>query len=206
MHGFSDDSKPVSGRGFLVQFLLLLPGALLAPIIHEWVKAMTSTALGDPTPRNAGYLNPLKCFEPIGFFFMLSFHVGWGRPVPTSPLHYKDRRMGTILVQIVPILTNLLIGMLTVFALQFMPIGNVFVAVAIFNFAQMNVGLAVFSLLPIHPMGGSKLIQMFVSPTTAMSLTHREKMLQVVMIFLLMFNILQMLIFPVRDFFLRLVI
>ncbi len=77
-----------------MSYLYAIPGALLAPIIHEWVKAMCSARQGDPTPKAKGFLcgNPFKYFEPIGFFLMIMFGFGWGRPVPTSALYYKDRR------------------------------------------------------------------------------------------------------------------
>ncbi|MCL2216635.1 MAG: site-2 protease family protein [Defluviitaleaceae bacterium] len=200
-----------------MDFFLLLPGAFFAPIIHEWVKARVSATLGDPVPRNSGFLrwNPLKYFEPIGFFFMMMFHVGWGRPVPTSPLYYKDRRMGTILVHTAPILANLLVGMLAAFlwtailrdalfaragASEWGMRTLVYTNRAMHRFVQMNIGLAVFSLIPVFPMGGSKLLQLFVSPETSMRLNHYEKPMQIILILMLIFGMLQMLIFPIRDF------
>ena len=58
-----------------MRFLFLLPAAFLAPVIHEMVKALISTAQGDPAPRRHGFLtaNPFKYFEPIGFIFIMVF-------------------------------------------------------------------------------------------------------------------------------------
>jgi len=98
-----------------ITILLMFPGAFFAPVIHEFTKARVSAALGDPTPKRHGFLtyNPFKFFEPIGFIFMLAFRgVGWGQPVPTSPLHYKDRRKGVLLTYTVPMFVNLLVGLL----------------------------------------------------------------------------------------------
>ncbi|MCL2841126.1 MAG: site-2 protease family protein [Defluviitaleaceae bacterium] len=198
-----------------------LPGAFLAPMIHEWVKACTSAVLGDPSPRKAGFLswNPLKYFEPIGFLFMLAFGVGWGRPVPTSAFYYKDRRLGVILVHIMPIITNLFVGMLVMFlwstfvdSLFGMVSGNdipvLFMHVAhssIHHFAAMNIGLAIFSLIPMYPLAGSKLLPLFVSPNTVMQLNQREKPIQAIVIILLIFGVIPMLLNPIIDFFMRLV-
>jgi len=211
-----------------MNFLLMLPGAFLAPILHEWVKAMVSRALGDPVPKNSGFLswNPLKYFEPIGFILMLSVGVGWGRPVPTSPLYYKDRRMGTILTYTAPIVANLLVGMLVAFIWRVVFMDAVFwwgqnmlyntgatwpitwalyLSIAIRLFAQMNIGLAVFSLIPVFPLAGSKILQLFASSETNMRMMHNEKMMQFILMITLMFGVLQMLIFPIRDFILNLV-
>jgi len=100
----------------------MLPAAFLAPIIHEWTKAIVSTALGDPTPKNTGFLtpNPFKYFEPIGFMFILVFGYGWARPVPTAALHYRDRQQGIILTYTIPVLVNLLLGIAAVIGVRFM--------------------------------------------------------------------------------------
>ena len=78
-----------------MRYLYMLPAAFLVPVIHEWVKAMVSTALGDPAPGRHGFLtaNPFKYFEPIGFFFILLFGFGWGRPVPTTNSITKTGRL-----------------------------------------------------------------------------------------------------------------
>ena len=100
--------------------IYLLPGAFLAPVIHEFVKARVSASFGDPLPGKTGFLtlNPFKYAEPIGFFLMMFFQVGWGQPVPTSPLYYRDRRKGIILTYTTPIVANLLIGMVTLLVLR----------------------------------------------------------------------------------------
>ncbi|MCL2577907.1 MAG: site-2 protease family protein [Defluviitaleaceae bacterium] len=105
-----------------MNFLYLLPGAFFAPVIHEFVKARVSAALGDPTPKKSGFItwNPFKFFEPIGFFLMLFFQVGWGQPVTTSPLYYRNKRKGIIQTYTAPTVANLLVGMLVIMALGFL--------------------------------------------------------------------------------------
>ena len=199
-------------------FLLAIPGAFFAPVIHEWVKAMVSTALGDDTPRSRGFLtwNPFKFFEPIGFILMMVFYMGWGRPVPTSSLHYKDRRKGTILTYTVPILANLLIGILVIMIVavvrnpllqwgiqQYLQDASWALTLARRSidmaeiFAFCNISLALFNLLPVYPLAGNKLIQLFVSPETVARMNHFEKPMQIILILLLAIGILSMIVTPV---------
>jgi len=210
----------------VLSFLMLLPGAFLAPVIHEFTKARVSTVLGDPTPRKHGFVtfNPFKFFEPIGFFFMLTFWVGWGQPVPTSPLHYKDRRKGVALTYTVPIFMNLLVG-LFVFGLWRIALpgldmwqAGLFVTGVTWPhhlirninemirfFAVCNIGLAVFNLIPVHPMAGSKLLQLVVSPETSLRMNHYEKPMQIMLILMLVLGVVDMFVGPIRAFFMTMV-
>ena len=80
-------------NGSFLVILLGIPGILVATTVHEFVRALTSTVLGDTYPKSQGQvtLNPVKHFEPIGFLMMLySGGFGWGKPVETSALYYKN--------------------------------------------------------------------------------------------------------------------
>lgn len=208
-----------------MRFLLMLPGAFFAPIIHEWVKARVSAALGDPTPRKNGFLtwSPFKFFEPLGFFMMLYFQVGWGQPVTTSPFYYKNKRLGIALTYITPMVVNLFIGMLSLFLLSIFTFPLLLWANFIYettgatwafgvlpyfkalvtHFGQLNITLAVFNLIPVFPMAMNKLLHIFVSPETSMQLNHYEKPLQLLMFFLLIFGVLHRIIFPIANIFIR---
>ncbi|MCL1843365.1 MAG: site-2 protease family protein [Defluviitaleaceae bacterium] len=207
-------------------YLLLLPGAFFAPVIHEWVKARVSAALGDTTPGHNGFItwNPFKFFEPIGFFMMMVFRVGWGRPVTTSPFYYRDKRKGIFLTYTAPIVANLLVGVLAIAFLSLFegsmltwagrqvmhgsPGALTFVLrfnTGVLLFAQANIGLAVFNLIPVFPMAMNKLLQLWVSPEMSMKLNHYEKPMQILLFLFLIFGALQMFIFPIRDGIIRLV-
>ena len=201
-------------------YVLLLPGAFFAPIIHEYVKAKVSAALGDVTIEKQG-LNSFglkKFFEPVGFFFMMYFNLGWGQPAQVSPLYYKDRRKGLMLTYLVPIAVNILIGLLAlliwgalrpglaVWGAQQALLGSgmpnivlMYINIGVILFAQCNIGLALFNLLPINPLAGSKLLPLFLSPETSIRMNYYEKPLQIIMVIMLMFGLVQALIFPIRD-------
>jgi Zn-dependent protease len=172
------------------------------------VKARVSAALGDPTPKKNGFLtwNPLKFFEPIGFFMMMYFNVGWGQPVPTSPFMYKNKRKGILLTYTMPMLTNLFLGAASIALLSFVYTRvqlNHHIIFVVINFARANIGLALFNLIPVYPMAMNKLLHLFVSPETSMKLNSYEKPMQIFMFIFLIFGFIQMLIFPVREMIIR---
>lgn len=202
-------------------YLLLLPGAFLAPIIHEFAKARVASALGDVTIKKQGLynFNPKKFFEPIGFFFVMYFNVGWGQPVQISPLYFKDKRKGIALTYIMPMIVNILVGLFILFFLRVVMHGlwenavraavagnmiwlpNVLdhINVGLFLFAQTSIGLAVFNLLPFNPLAASKILPLFLSPDASVRMTYYEKPLQVIMIIMLVFGFIQMPVFLLRD-------
>ena len=79
----------------LLAILLGIPAIMVATTIHEFTRAAVSTALGDKIPKEEGRLtlNPIKHFEPIGLIIMLACGFGWGKPVNTSSLYYKNRKL-----------------------------------------------------------------------------------------------------------------
>jgi len=207
----------------------MLPAAFLAPVIHEWVKALVSTALGDPTPTDTGHLtlNPFRFFEPIGFMFILLFGYGWGNPVPTSALHYRNRQSGVILTYTIPVLANLFLGMVAVvganvmisrlgsgglnagaFMLLFslpslMPIAegaSHLYNISIYmlvHFGVISISLALFNLIPIYPMAANKLLLTFSRPENIARFNHYEKPMQVILILGLAFGLISRILWPI---------
>jgi len=207
-----------------MRYLYMLPAAFLAPVIHEWVKALVSTALGDPAPRKHGFLtaNPFRYFEPIGFFFILAFGFGWGRPVPTTALHYKNRQQGIILTYTIPVLVNFLLGIAAIIGVNMLitsvygPVGHgtfsIFIhfpfwtsdihqlsILLLANFAFVNINLALFNLIPVYPMAANKLLLTFSRPDTIARLNHYEKPMQVVLILLLAFDFVPRFLIPITG-------
>ena len=103
------------GTNTLVLLVISIPGILVAATVHEFTRALLSTIFGDNYPKSKGRLtlNPVKHFEPIGFLLMFySGGFGWGKPVETSALYYKDRKKQTLLVAILPSVVNLILGLI----------------------------------------------------------------------------------------------
>ena len=76
----------------------ILPAVIIILTVHEYSHAKVSDMLGDPTPRNSGRLtlNPLAHIDPLGLLMLFLVRLGWAKPVPTSPIYYRDRKRGIL--------------------------------------------------------------------------------------------------------------
>ena len=200
--------------------IMRIIAAFFALILREMVKARCSMLLGDPTPRNSGLLSgkPLKYLEPIGFIITVILGFGWGRPTPTSPLYYKDRKKGVIITYSMPILVNLfvgltaalLVGLLNEAAIRVMvgstPALNSAILMGfrfLATFARVNIGIALFNMIPVPPLDAAKLLQVVLSPNAAVKVTQNEKVLQVVLMLLVILGIVGAVIHPVTELMVR---
>ena len=153
-----------------VQFLLLIPIILFSLSVHESAHAYVAHKLGDDTARNFGRitLNPAKHFDPVGFLFLLLFGFGWAKPVPVNTRNMKNGRWGFVATSIAGPISNILLAFisailaeLTLVVLTHIPNMGGISGMLTYSFFQMavslNVGYAVFNLLPIPPLDGSRL-------------------------------------------------
>lgn len=134
--------------------------------IHELAHGLMAYALGDRTAKNQGRLslNPLAHLNPIGTVMIFLFGIGYANPVPVNPRNFKNVKGGMALTALAGPSANLLMGFISVcgyYIFASVGAGNSFLyAVAMFFLyaAQINVMLAVFNLLPIPPLDGSKIV------------------------------------------------
>ncbi|MDR2650150.1 MAG: hypothetical protein LBB94_10605, partial [Clostridiales bacterium] len=92
----------------LINYILALPGIASALTIHDYFKALVSYRLGDPYPKLHGRLRASNHLEPVGFLLALVYGYGWGLPVNTSNIYYKNRKLGTLITYAAPSIINLL--------------------------------------------------------------------------------------------------
>lgn len=155
----------------LLDYLYIIPAALITIILHELAHGLVSTWFGDPTPKETGRLtlNPIKHIDPIGLLCLIFFHFGWAKPVIIDPSYYKNKKVGITLVSLAGPIMNFLImlvsflfmGIVYKIMISTNSSDNTFLNIILTFFAYLailNIGLGLFNLIPIPPLDGSKAI------------------------------------------------
>jgi Zn-dependent protease len=183
-----------------VAFILIAIPLLYAIIFHELAHGWVAYRLGDSTAKSLGRLslNPLKHLDPMGTLMLFIFGFGWAKPVPVNFNHLRDRRMGMILVSAAGIIANMLLAFIALFLTRLLsPAPSSMPAVLLYHFAQINIILAAFNLIPLPPLDGSKILMGFASPKVQNLLFRAERYGFIIIIALLYFGALN----PVINFF-----
>jgi Zn-dependent protease len=152
---------------FLIPFI---PVFLLALTLHEFGHAWTALQFGDATAKLQGRvtLDPLKHLDFMGTIFMFVLHFGWAKPVPVNPANFKpeQRRQAELWVSLAGIIANILqaVAYAVVWRVLLLVDPNL---LAKSTFLQrflllgvlINLALAIFNLLPIHPLDGAHVMK-----------------------------------------------
>lgn len=191
-----------------MEYIISLPGLLIAIIFHELAHGLTAYWLGDPTAKNAGRLtlNPIKHIDPMGFMFMLIFRFGWAKAVPINPSYFKNRKRDTILVSIAGVTTNFVIAIITGAILVHAPIRNEIVAQMLVITLWYNIMLGVFNLMPFPPLDGSKVVASLLPVKIEYLFYKYEKYFYLILIFLIATRGIQRILGPLVDFVYSLII
>jgi Zn-dependent protease len=150
-----------------LQIIAYLLSLLIAIDVHEFAHAWMANELGDPTARYQGRLslNPLVHLDPMGTIMMLfsifyGFGIGWGKPVPVNPIYLrKGPRVGMGLVSAAGPLSNLVLAAIVAVPIRLgLPLPWSVVSLLLIVIS-VNIGLALFNLLPIPPLDGASILQ-----------------------------------------------
>lgn len=155
--------------------IAILLALIVGITIHEFSHALAADALGDPTARYQGRLtlNPVAHFDPLGAMMILysvvsGWGFGWGKPVPVNPRYLRyGPRVGMALTSVAGPASNLLIAMVAASPFRLgLPLPDLFGRLLL-TMVFVNVGLALFNMLPIPPLDGFSVLSGLLSTIRA---------------------------------------
>ena len=165
--------------------------------IHEYAHALIATKLGDQTPRLSGRLtlNPMAHISPLGALMIVLCGFGYAKPVSVNPRNFKDSKKGMALTAIAGPISNLIMGFLFVFLSElFYSLEPSLLTSSFYYFfyfaAVVNVNLAVFNLLPIPPLDGSRILQLLIPAKYYYKFLEYERYIVIVVFILILTGVL----------------
>lgn len=154
--------NPVAG-------LIYLVGILLSVTIHEFFHAWTADKLGDPTPRYQGRvtLNPQAHLDLFGTIALILVGFGWGKPVEFDPYNLKNPVKDTAIIALAGPASNIVVAVILSLAVRSGVIPFEWLSFALVQIVFINVSLAIFNLIPVYPLDGSKIALALLPKDTA---------------------------------------
>ncbi|WP_193353814.1 site-2 protease family protein [Caldicellulosiruptor sp. F32] len=151
----------------ILTMLLRIPGLLFAISVHESAHGYVAYLQGDDLPKKQGRitLNPLPHIDIFGVISLMLFGFGWAKPVVTDPRNYKNPKVGMGLTALAGPVANILSAIVFAMVLKYIDkynlVSNRYVVIMLQQAYLINVYLAIFNLLPIPPLDGSKILFIF---------------------------------------------
>ena len=195
----------------VITFIAISVSLIIAITIHEYSHAFVADHFGDPTPRAHGRLslNPLRHLDPLGTIMLLILHFGWGKPVPIDPYNLSKKEEN--FVAVAGVTSNLILAVISGLIVRLFPLDQL-VQYFLQIFVSINISLAVFNLLPVPPLDGSKLFLNLLPEQQAVEWEQGLDRYGFIILAALLFlpvggsNIINLIISPVTNFLLHLLL
>ena len=198
----------------LIEYLVRLFIIFLILPLHEYAHARTAYKLGDDTAMYQGRmtLNPISHIDPIGALCLLLGGFGWAKPVPIDPSRFNRKhsmRFGVAVTALAGPVSNLIAGFIGMILYRIYMLSSLYqnyeiekaagetvrngpelVYFMLYMFVTINIGLAIFNLIPIPPLDGSKILGYFTSAKVDRWFAQNAAIIRIVFLFLIVSRVL----------------
>lgn len=196
-------SREADGYLWLSYLLSALIVIFVSTPIHEFAHAFAAVKLGDPTPKYRGRktINPFAHIDYIGSLLIVLFGFGWAKPVEVNSRNFNNPKRDMAITAFAGPLSNVILGFIGYLILKLLFLNFAFEIVYSRSFAyyvyrflnyfvQINISLAVFNLIPIPPLDGSKILAAFLPNRTYYMLMQYERYFPYILILLVVTDVL----------------
>lgn len=191
----------------IIYYLLTIPAVLLTLVVHEVSHGWMADRLGDPTARSMGRLslNPFRHLDPFGTLCMVLFRFGWARPVPIDPRYFRNPKRDMAFTALAGPLSNLFLAFFCVPC--YLSLGKLYTHLVLAGSAndfvlrllsytwlffvllnQVNIGLAVFNLIPLPPLDGSRVLYAVLPSRYYFGMMRYERYISIALMLFLLFG------------------
>jgi Zn-dependent protease len=186
----------------IIDYALIACASLIALTLHECAHGYVAHLLGDDTAKNSGRLtlNPIKHIDIFGLLALIVVHIGWAKPVPINPYNFRSRKSGTILVSLAGPFTNFMLALLAGLFFKLTAAGGGYIRFFFLYCIVINVGFAMFNLLPFPPLDGSKIAAALLPIKLENYFYKYQQYLVIIVLILYMLGFVSKIINPVINF------
>lgn len=204
---------PRQGLESMMNMAITVPILIVSLSFHEFAHAWMANFLGDDTAKRMGRLslNPMAHLDLFGTLLLFFAGFGWAKPVPVDPRNFRVPDRAMMVVSLAGPASNLFLAFLAGFGLRLMVfsspgpslvqlIRGTTLGTALWYMLTINLALAVFNLIPLPPLDGSKILTFFLSARQRMRFRSIEQMGPFLLIILVSFGAISMVMTPVIEY------
>ena len=180
-----------------------IPALLMALTVHEYAHARVADWLGDPTPGRAERLtlNPIAHLDPVGLIMLWLFQFGWAKPVPVNPYCFRNGRQGIMMVSFAGPASNIILAFLSALTLALMAkfhIGSYAAEKLLWLLYAYNIMFAIFNLLPLPPLDGSKILEVLLPAKAAEMFDRMSPYAPFILVGLIYLGVISAITYPLQ--------